>query len=129
MNRYSPESKYIMSILRAYNIFIAVLLIVIYLALPATLFAHSSFMEDDATAQLSSAFSTSTSPCDTCPCSGEQDSDCCDTTSCNCNCHAPLGQGFQLAYTPIIAIQSFRESSWSLVQVYRTIFVPPQNLA
>ena len=118
-----------MNIIRAYNIFIAVLLIVIYLALPATLFAHSSSMEDVATAQPSSVFSTSTSPCDTCPCSGEQHSDCCDTTSCNCVCHAPPGQGFQLAYTPMIAIHKFRETSWSLAQVYRTIFVPPQNLA
>jgi hypothetical protein len=118
-----------MSILRAYNISIAVLLIVIYMALPSTLFAHSSSMEDDATALPSSAFSTSTSPCDSCPCSGEHHSDCCDTTSGNCVCHAPLGQGFQLAYTPMIAIRNFRESSWSLPQVYHTIFVPPQNLA
>jgi hypothetical protein len=118
-----------MNILRTYNISIAVLLIAIYLALPTTLFTHSSSMEDDVTAQPSSAFSTSPSPCDTCPCSGEQHSDCCDTTSDNCVCHVPLGQSFQLAYTPMIAIRNFRESSWSLAQVYRTIFVPPQNLA
>jgi hypothetical protein len=51
-----------MNILRAYNISIAVLLIVIYLALPATLFAHSSSMEDEATEQPSSAFNTSLRP-------------------------------------------------------------------
>jgi hypothetical protein len=117
-----------MNILRAYNISIAVLLIVIYLALPSTLCAYSSSMEDDVSVPPSAAFSTTTSPCDDCPCSGGQHSDCCDTTFCNCACHAPLGQGFQLAYTPMIAIQNFREPSWSLAQVYRTIFVPPQNL-
>jgi len=117
-----------MHILRAYNISVAVILIVIYLMLPSTLFSHSSYIGDDATAQSSSAFSTPTSPRDTCPCSGGQHSDCCETTFCDCACHAPLGQGFQFAYTPMIAIQDFPESTWALPQVYRTIFVPPQNL-
>jgi hypothetical protein len=118
-----------MNFVRAYNYIIAIVLIVIYLALPATSFASAILDAGLPSAQAAYSTAPTTAPCDNCPCSGGQDSDCCDTTFCDCSCHAPLGQGLKLTYAPVIVIQSFPEPSWSLPQSYRSIFVPPQNPA
>lgn len=110
-----------------YNHTIATILIVMYLALPTTLFAHIASMEVGDDSLQATASSSTIAPCDNCPCSDGQGSECCDSTFCNCACHAPLGQDLRLTYAPVIATQNFREPSWSFPQVYRTIFVPPQN--
>ena len=112
---------------RAYNYIISTLLIVIYLALPATNLAYAATQEEGVSSAQAVCSTATTDLCDDCPCSDGQGSDCCDSIFCNCACHAPLGQCIQLVYAPEIAAQSFRESSWSLPQVYRPIFVPPQN--
>jgi hypothetical protein len=116
-----------MNIAHAYNCTIATLLIVIYLALPATVFAHAASLEFVLTSEATYS-AEATVPCDDSPCSDGQKSDCCDTAFCICECHAPVGQNLRLNYTPVIASQNFWEKSWSLPQVYRPIFVPPQNL-
>jgi len=116
-----------MYIARAYNCIFATLLIVIYLALPATVFAHAAGLEIVSTSE--AIYSAgATLPCDDSPCPDRQDSDCCDTAFCLCECHAPLGQNLRLDYAPVIAVQNVLEKAWSLPQVYRPIFVPPQNL-
>jgi hypothetical protein len=124
MNLFSHD----ITVSRAYNFFIAIILIVIYLSLPTTILAHAAAQESTAPTGQSPAGITTNTPCDHCPCSENQGSDCCDTTFCNCACHAPLSQGVLLKYAPVIASQNFAEPSWSFPQVYRTIFVPPQNL-
>lgn len=117
---------------RACNSIVSTLLIVIYLALPATNFAYAATqVEGVSSVQALPQMACSTAAtdhCDDCPCSDGQDSGCCDSTFCNCACHAPLGQCIQLVYAPEIAAQSFLDPSWSLPQVYRPIFVPPQNI-
>jgi hypothetical protein len=114
----------------SYNYTIATLLIVIYLALPATIFAYSATLELGLTSETTTySMATTTMPCDESPCSNGHSSDCCDTTLCICECFAPLSQGLRLTYTPVIANQSFWETSWFLPRIYRPIFVPPQNRA
>ena len=113
----------------ANNYLITTVLIVIYLAMPATNFARAVTIEAGLPSAQAAGGTTTTAPCDSCPCSDGQGSDCCDTTFCNCACHAPLSQGLQLTYAPMIIDQSFPEPSWVLPQVYRSIFVPPQNPA
>jgi hypothetical protein len=118
-----------MNIPRQYNFTIAAILIVMYLALPTTIFAHAASIEvREATVQKIYS-TTADSPCGDCPCSDGHGPDCCDTTFCNCACHAPLSQDLRIKYVPVIATQLFREPTWFLPQVYRTIFVPPQNPA
>jgi hypothetical protein len=116
-----------MNFARAYNYIIGTVLIVIYLALPATNLAYAATQEATSTQEAYS--STTTAPCDSCPCSDGQGSDCCDTTFCSCACHAPLSQSLRLVYAPMIVIHRFREPTSSLPQVFLSIFVPPQNLA
>jgi hypothetical protein len=118
-----------MNFARAYNYIIGTVLIVIYLALPATNFAYATNQEGGVPSAQAVCSVMAAAPCDDCPCSDGHGSDCCDSTFCSCACHAPLGQGIQLVYAPVIDTQSFREPTWSLPQVYRPIFVPPQNLA
>lgn len=113
----------------AYNYIIATVLIVICLALPTTIFAHAATLEKAASGVQTLSGMAATAPCDDCPCSDGQGSDCCDTCFCSCACHAPLSHGLRLIYAPEIVSQSFREPSWSLPTVYRSIFVPPQNHA
>ena len=112
----------------AYNYSIATVLIVIYLALPTTILAHAT-MEAGFPAAQAVSMVASPAPCGDCPCSDGQGSDCCDSSFCNCSCHAPLSQGVRLVYAPLIASQNFLEPSWSFPMVYRPIFVPPQNQA
>jgi hypothetical protein len=118
-----------MNIARTLNCIIAAALIAIYLVLPATALAKSGTMEGGVPSVQTVSAMTTSSPCNDCPCSDEKDSSCCDSAFCCCACHAPLSQGFQLAYAPVVAIQGFREPAWSLPQVFLSIFVPPQNLS
>ncbi|OGU16570.1 MAG: hypothetical protein A2076_02515 [Geobacteraceae bacterium GWC2_53_11] len=118
-----------MTLSLAHNQFIAFVLIIIYLALPATLCAQSVVFDAEGDLMPTISSTANTSPLDTCPCSDGHDSDCCDTTGCSCACHAPLGQRVRLAYAPVVVAQNFREPFWLLPQVYLAIFVPPQNLA
>lgn len=110
----------------SFNHTVAIILMVVYLALPTALWSHAVA---DGPAVPPVSGTTQGSPCDTGPCSGGHDTDCCDTTGCNCACHAPLGQGIRLAYAPVIVVRQFYEPSGIFPQVYRTIFVPPQNLS
>lgn len=110
----------------SFNHTVAIILMVIYLAFPTVLCTHA-VADGAAVPPVSSTIHTF--PCDTDPCSGGHDADCCDTTGCNCACHAPLGQGVRLAYAPVVVARQFYEPSGFFPQVYRTIFVPPQNLA
>jgi hypothetical protein len=112
-----------------YNYTIATIMIVIYLALPATNIAHGAALDKVMSGVQTLSAMTSSVPCDDCPCSDGHGSDCCDSTFCSCECQAPLGCGLRLNYAPVIAIQNFPEPSWSLPEVYRPIFVPPQSLA
>jgi hypothetical protein len=113
-----------MNFARVYNYTIAALLIVIYLTLPAANLAGAA----TSGVGLSPAETAcSTAPCSDCPCSDDESSGCCDKVFCSCACHTPLSRGLRLTYAPVMAIQSFLEPYWSLPQVYRPIFVPPQN--
>jgi hypothetical protein len=118
-----------MNLRLSYNYTIATLLIVIYLALPATIFAHSALLEVSLVSDATTYSMATTTPSDESPCPHGHSSDCCDTTYCICECFAPLSQGLRLTYTPVIANQSFWETSWFLPRIYRPIFVPPQNRA
>lgn len=118
-----------MSFARTHTYIICTLLIMVYLALPATNLAYSATINGDDLSNKVFYSTTTNAPCDNCPCSDGQGSDCCDTTFCNCSCHAPLGNGLRLKYTPMIATQSIHEKYWSLPQIFFSIFVPPQNPA
>jgi len=115
-----------MNFARAYDYTIAALLILICLAMPSTDLANGVILEKASSVVQVIA---GTAPCDDCPCSDDHGAGCCDVTFCNCECHAPLGQALRLPYAPVVACQNILEPSWSLPQVYRPIFVPPQNLA
>ncbi|HIJ87022.1 MAG TPA: hypothetical protein HPP97_04970 [Desulfuromonadales bacterium] len=118
-----------MNYIRTYNCLFATVLIAVYMFLPVSNFASAATLElDGSSCQVVSSLAT-TAPCDTCPCSDSHGSDCCDTTFCSCSCHAPLSHGLLLSYAPEMSIECFLEPSWSLLQVYRSIFVPPQNFA
>lgn len=108
---------------------IATILIALYLGVPATLSAHAASPGDGVPAVQANQSTSAAAPGDGCPCSGDRETDCCDASSCSCACHAPLGHGWRIPYAPFIATQRFCEPFRSLPQVYRTIFVPPQNLA
>jgi hypothetical protein len=112
-----------------YNYIIAALFVVIYLAMPTTNFVGAATTLDLGLSSEATCTTTTTAPCNDCPCSDGQGSDCCDANFNTCACHAPLGQGLRFSYAPVVASQNFLELSWSLPQVYRTIFVPPQNPA
>ena len=116
-----------MNFIRTYECLIAALLVAIYLVLPAANFARAATLEAGLTSMRSPYSSAITVPCDDSPCTDEQGSGCCGTTFCNCACHAPLSQRLLLNYSPLVVTQSFQEQPWSLPQVYRPIFVPPQN--
>ncbi|MDD2900555.1 MAG: hypothetical protein PHI31_17825 [Desulfuromonadaceae bacterium] len=116
-----------MKFARAYNCLITFVLIVAYLAVPATGLARAATLDSASVVVLGSGDATTSAPCDTCPCSDEQGDTCCDTTFCSCAYHAPLNCHLHLTYAPIVATQHFQEPSWSLPQVYSSIFVPPQN--
>ena len=118
-----------MNFARAYNYIIGTVLIVIYLALPATNLAHAAAREGSVPPTQATCSVTTAAPCDSCPCTGGQESDCCDSTFCSCACHAPLGQGLRLVYAPVIVTQNFREPTGALPQIFLSIFVPPQNPA
>lgn len=105
---------------------IAAVLIIFYLCIPVMGFAHVDVPEGGvADIQLSEG--AVTSPCEHCPCSDEQGSHCCDTTSCSCAFHSPPGQGVQVLYAPVVIINRQADIFWILPQVYGSIFVPPQN--
>lgn len=107
---------------------ITALALIVYLFLPAQGVVHAC-VQNTAIQDSRTTYTTAPdSPCDECPCSGEQDSDCCDTTSCPCSCHTPLTRHMH-TYAPIVIVQRFAEPHWSLPQVYLSIFVPPQNHA
>jgi hypothetical protein len=118
-----------MNFARTYNYIIGTVLIVIYLALPATNLAHAAALEAGEFPTRTACSSTTASPGDSCPCTDGKMSDCCDAAFCSCVCHAPLGHGLRLVYAPVVVVQSFREPTGSLPQVFLSIFVPPQNLA
>lgn len=104
------------------------LLILIYLILfTFSLVGAATCEAGSASPQLSG--STVSEPVDGCPCSGESGSGCCDTICCSCSCHVPPGHSLRIIYAPTVMVQSFHEPSWSLPLVYRTIYVPPQNVA
>jgi hypothetical protein len=107
---------------------ITTILIVIYLLLPVTNFAHAGAQEPGSPLVKANAMADS-SPCGGCPCTDDQSTDCCDVTSCNCACHAPLTQRFHLSYSPVVLIQRTSEQGYVLPQVHLPIFVPPQNPA
>jgi hypothetical protein len=107
----------------------ATILIVIYLTVPVSNLAFGANLEKTPPAVQALAEIAATAPCDDCPCSDGPGSTCCDTSFCTCACHAPLSQSLQLVYAPVIVLQRFLEPSWSLPQVFRSIYVPPQNLA
>ncbi|MDD2308462.1 MAG: hypothetical protein PHH91_02655 [Desulfuromonadaceae bacterium] len=118
-----------MNFARVYNYTIAALLIVIYLTLPAVNLAGAATPGVGLFPAEAACSTALMAPCSDCPCSGDESSGCCDKVFCNCACHAPLSRSPRLTYAPVMAIQIFLEPYWSLPQVYRPIFVPPQNHA
>lgn len=112
----------------AYKYVIAAVLVVFYLALPTTIFAQAALMEAGLGTPQESHCPANAVPCGDGPCHEDQGSGCCETTSCNCACHAPLASSLRLIYAPVIVDESFFERAWSLPQVYSQIFVPPQNI-
>jgi hypothetical protein len=116
-----------MSFNRTYNLVVVIALIVAYLTMPASGLARAATLDSGPPSEQMLSSSAASAPCDNCPCSDGHGSDCCDSIFCSCSCHAPLIHGLQLSYSPEISTQCFQEPSWSLLQVYRSIFVPPQN--
>lgn len=112
----------------AYKYAIATVLVVFYLALPTTIFAKAALIEAGLGATQESGCQASTVPCGEAPCHDEHGTGCCDTTSCNCACHAPLASYLRIIYAPVVVTEIFHERPWSLPLVYRHIFVPPQNI-
>lgn len=117
-----------MTTFRNYRRAVAVFLLVLYLLVPVLAAAHADNMAGDDSAVGYAASTLDKAPCGDCPCSGEQSGQCCDAPFCWCACHASLAGGLQLTYHPVVARLSVLELSFSFPQVYRTIFVPPQNL-
>jgi hypothetical protein len=118
-----------MNFARVYNYTIAALLIVIYLTLPAANLSGGATPGVGLSHAQAACSMAPMAPCDGGPCSDDESSGCCDKVFCNCACHAPLSRCLRLTYAPVMAIQVFFEPYWSLPQVYRPIFVPPQNHA
>jgi len=113
----------------AFKYAIAAMLIFLYLFLPVTNLVHADTVEAGCSLG-QTAGTTNSPPYNDCPCSDDQSSDCCDTVSCNCECHAPfVFQRFQLNYAPVVVSHSYSEPGWALQQVDLPIFVPPQNLS
>lgn len=108
---------------------LAATMIVLYLLLPVQIFAHVTNFDTKITGLKISKGMVVKSHCNDCPCSHEQDSDCCDTASCNCSYQAPLVQHSWFTYSPVVKILLNPEPHWSLPQVYLPIFVPPQSFA
>lgn len=104
------------------------ILILLYLFLPVSNFAQAG-TSDSVNPVVKFTYVADASPCEDCPCSDNQSQDCCDATSCNCACHAPLTQCFHLSYSPVVLIQKSSEQGCALPQVHLSIFVPPQNRA
>ena len=105
---------------------IAAVLIIFYLFIPVMGFAHVD-VPDGGIAEILTIEGLATSPCEHCPCSDEQGSHCCDTTSCTCAFHSPPEQGVQVLYAPVVIINRQADIFWMPQQVYGSIFVPPQN--
>jgi hypothetical protein len=104
----------------------ALLLIILYLCIPVMGFAHVNAAAAGVT-DIRPIDRLADSPCDHCPCSDEQGSHCCDTSSCSCAFHSPSAQGVQVNYAPVVIVTRHDDSFWFLPQVYSSIFVPPQN--
>jgi len=103
------------------------ILMFLYLFLPVQNNVHGAVFDAEISGlQISSDMPVKV-PCNDCPCSDEHDSDCCDTTSCNCLCHAPLVQSIRFVYFPVVTALLQLEPHWSLPHVYFPIFVPPQS--
>lgn len=112
--------------IRASAYSIALCMLIVYLVLPGVVFSQSFSRDSGSPVPCSSQNPADPVPGD-CPCSDSQNSDCCDTTSCNCSCHAPISQGLLISYNPMVAVLGFGEPSCSIPLVYPSIFVPPQN--
>ena len=109
---------------------IALILIAAYLIMPTTIYAQAASLTTGSPSTQATRLAVDAgAPCDSCPCSDEQGSGCCESTSCNCACHAPLASTFRITYAPLIVTENFYESTCSLPQVYLHIFVPPQNIS
>jgi len=104
----------------------AVLMIFLYLLIPAIGFAHVGAVDAGIT-EIRSQSAVAGSPCDNCPCSDDQGAHCCDGTFCSCAFQSPPVQGIQVKYAPDVIIARHSEPFWLLPQVYLPIFVPPQN--
>ncbi len=118
-----------MKFARAYSHIIGTFLIIICLALAASNLAYAAAGEGDSTQIQSDCSMAVAAPCGGCPCTDGQGSDCCGSSFCSCECHAPLSRDHRIVYAPVIVTQGFREPTGSLPQVYLSIFVPPQNPA
>jgi len=103
----------------------SVLLLVLYLIVPVMGFAHVG--KDVRATDNQSIGGVAGSLCDSCPCSDEQGSRCCDADFCCCAFHCPPVQGIQARYAPVVIVARHGESFWVLPQVYFSIVVPPQN--
>lgn len=111
-----------------HNHIIAIVLIVFYLILPASNPAHAvSYISSLKTFQAETIRlkQAAALPCPDRPASDQHHTDCCEM-SCSCACHAAFSS-FRFIYSPIITTLRFPDPTWSLTQVYRRIFVPPQN--
>ena len=114
------------------NHILVIALIALYLILPAMNPAHAVEHAKRAKilqADYTCAGQSTTFPCQDCPSPGQQQhNDCCETT-CSCSCHTLADQGMRFAYSPMIVNLIFSDPVWFLPQIYRRIFVPPQNAA
>ncbi|WP_173200247.1 hypothetical protein [Geobacter sp. SVR] len=110
-----------------HNRLIAITLLLLYLLLPAETPLHAAVQKATQDAPICSL--AAASPCDTCPCSGNADAGCCYVDFCPCSCPATLFRGVRADYSPLVVFSRLLEPPWSLPQVYRPIFVPPQNSA
>lgn len=128
-DRSGLAGEWVMNIFEIRNSVLTALLIVVYLVLPAATLGIVTPFEERRCCGQTAGYADDAVPCNNCPCSGGDGAaaDCCDTAFCSCSCHIPQGQYARLIYAPVMMLQSFAEPLPSPLQVYRSIFVPPQN--
>jgi len=103
----------------------AVILMALYLLLPARALAHCDAPEP-CSAGVQVVQAADDAPWGACPCSDGQHGECCESACC-CPCHAPFSQRITITYAPMVTRQGCSEILGELPQVYLSIFVPPQN--
>lgn len=103
----------------------AIIVIAFCIVLPASRPGHASARFDTCQGTGDSGTGCSSSGCRNAGTAGSHH-DCCCETGCTC-LGTPSSHDSLFDYVPLVSRLAFRDPSWYLPQVYRPIFVPPQN--